>query len=221
MQYRFRSIGAVAVLIRARSALVAVGIVMAACTPSSSAEAPPLALDPEWGRCDVNEWPQEGFRPLSEVFSATHIEWIEIPAPVAGEAVTAAGLGESNALRVPSEVAVLIKGVEKPEAVDISPTVIESVKEAVALGAGLLIGYPAGNPVGHGGTTDVAALMESTDRVVFLAPCAYTAWTEPLAAAAEGWGSSSAVEFTRQALDPATPEGKWLAERIPPIADGD
>lgn len=218
-----RLVRAVADLSRARSALVllTLGIVSATCTSPSPAETAPLRSDFDWGRCDVSEWPQEGFRPLSEVFAATHIEWIEIPAPGAGEAVAAAGIGESNALRLPTEFAVLIKGVEKPAAVDLSPTVVDSVNEAVALGAGLLIGYPAGDPVGHGGTTDVAALMESTDQVVFLTPCAYTAWTEPLTSAAESWASSSAVEFTRQALDPDTPEGEWLAERIPPIADSD
>jgi hypothetical protein len=111
--------------------------------------------------------------------------------------------------------AVVRSGASKPSTMDIGEELIQPVRDAVAFGADLLIGYPPGAPEFQGGTGVVLALMESSDEAIFLTPCTRDNATATLINVAKDYGGS-VVEFVRRVVDPSSPEAAFLADATAP-----
>lgn len=193
-------------------------VMLTSCgTPPASDISAPTTAPAHWFEpCTIDD--QWSFaHPLSSLITVgreVELDWIEVSNPAAAEAMSqAVVLPDDGSLQLKVIDPTIRTGLAAPETVVLAEKTAGPAREAIELGAHLLIGVTAMSP--EEPTALVVALLETADQAVFLGPCAER-WNEPLRDAAASFGSASVVEFARRVVDPDSPEAAFLVEATAP-----
>lgn len=141
---RIRRCPYLGVLLVKQLELIAV-VALAACsggTPLQTVTQAEARAPAHWGVC-----PPEAHgigSSLSGVLADS--EWIELPNAEAAKGLKDAIAHEDdeNSLRIAVSGSIIRSGSSKPSTIDLAETIVDPVREAVARGADLLIGFPPG-----------------------------------------------------------------------------
>jgi|GEM_PF-1576565 len=171
--------------------------------------------NPDWGQCGGLGKPEVALR---NVLTIPDIGWLHISASYAETALAGAETHASGDLIIDTTGAEPVTDHAVPERLRLHFLVVEHTREAVGLGADLMVGYLLKNSFAS--TEVVLALMSSTDTATLLLPCSVEQ-TEQIRVAAVASGVNSEIEFVERAAVPGSAEQGFIPQPVEPTPDID